>query len=49
MLDKMIWMVFEKTGNIDAYLLYIDIKNIKGLKEIDIRTEAEVNSTSFNW
>ena len=28
MLDSLLWKVFEKTGNIDAYLLYLDIKNI---------------------
>ena len=27
MLDKISWKVFEKTGNIDAYLLYTDVRN----------------------
>ncbi|HBM76178.1 MAG TPA: YqzL family protein [Clostridiaceae bacterium] len=26
MLDSMVWKVFEKTGSIDMYLLYSDIK-----------------------
>jgi hypothetical protein len=38
MLDSVIWKVFEKTGNIDAYLLYSDIKSTRNIKVSDIKT-----------
>lgn len=34
MLDIVSWKLFEKTGNIDAYLLYSDIKLIDNAKGI---------------
>lgn len=34
MLDIVSWKLFEKTGNIDAYLLYSDIKFLDTSKNI---------------
>lgn len=34
MLDIVSWKLFEKTGNIDAYLLYSDIKLIDNAKGV---------------
>lgn len=36
MLDKMIWKVFEKTGDINAYLLYADIRSISDTKNSEV-------------
>lgn len=43
MLDSVIWKVFEKTGNIDAYLLYSDIRNIKHDKDAEITSIDNVD------
>lgn len=48
MLDKMIWRVFEKTGNIDIYLLYVDYKNIGGMNEAEIKSNADNNPSQMS-
>lgn len=42
MLDKFCWSVFEKTGDIDAYLLYANMKDMNGVKEMDIDLKGHV-------
>lgn len=37
MLDIVSWKLFEKTGNIDAYLLYADIKFLDKAKTTGYR------------
>lgn len=44
MFDKISWEVFKKTGDIDAYLLYIDLKNLDSIKDIDTRSDNNNSS-----
>jgi len=42
MLDKISWEIFIKTGSINAYLLYNDIKNLNNIQNIDTSLDSEV-------
>jgi hypothetical protein len=42
MLDNVFWTVFEKTGSIDAYLLYIDLKDLNNIKDVGAKLKAEI-------
>lgn len=41
MLENMIWNFFEKTGSIEAYLEYINVKNTKDENK-KIQPQAEL-------
>lgn len=48
MLDKMIWKVFEKTGDINAYLLYADIKSVSDVKNPEITAGTQSIPVQIN-
>jgi hypothetical protein len=45
MLDVVSWKVFEKTGNIDAYMLYVDIKLRNMVEKMEYRRNEEDKSS----
>ncbi|HBM81253.1 MAG: YqzL family protein [Clostridiales bacterium] len=47
MLDKVVWKFFEKTGNIDIYLMYNDIKNTNQLKTAEKNNKDEADSKNI--
>lgn len=48
MLDKMWWKIFEETGNVDAYLIYINMKNSNNIKKNDVNSNGQSSVTNFN-
>ena len=46
MFDRISWEIFKKTGDINAYLLYIDIKKLNGINVKDIKACSDNNSNS---
>ncbi|KPU44106.1 hypothetical protein OXPF_22730 [Oxobacter pfennigii] len=48
MLDIISWKLFEKTGCIDAYLLYIDMKKINDIKGYDEDKDSLLDIISAN-
>lgn len=48
MLDNIIWRFFEKTGSIDTYLLYVDIKSLNKIKEIKTKIKSGGSTTRIN-
>lgn len=47
-MERIYWNLFEKTGNIDAYLLYLDIKKMSDLKGAEIKTGKDSGSVEIN-
>lgn len=45
--DNIWWKLFEKTGNIDAYLLYANMKN-KNIVDIELDSAAQIKVTNIN-
>lgn len=41
MLDNVAWKVFEKTGNIDIYLIYSDIRKLNTSNEKEHKQEVK--------